>query len=77
MKAFAEFKAIWDSDGRMNPGKVVDPYPVASNLRIGPDLRTARGRPHFSYPEDGGSFSKATRRCVGVGACRQPDSARG
>src|SRR6185312_1236784 len=26
VRAFAEFKAIFDPDGRMNPGKVVDPY---------------------------------------------------
>jgi hypothetical protein len=24
--AFREFKAIWDPDGKMNPGKVADPY---------------------------------------------------
>src|SRR5208337_4250267 len=31
--AFAEFKALWDPDGLMNPGKVVDPYPLDSNVR--------------------------------------------
>jgi Fe-S oxidoreductase len=30
---------------------------------------------HFAYPEDGGSFTRATRRwCVGVGTCRRHDS---
>ncbi|HET7369744.1 MAG TPA: FAD-linked oxidase C-terminal domain-containing protein [Gammaproteobacteria bacterium] len=33
-QAFSEFKAIWDPDGRMNPGKVADPYPLDTNLRI-------------------------------------------
>ena len=27
VQAFREFKGIWDPDGRMNPGKVVDAYP--------------------------------------------------
>ena len=34
-----EFKAIWDPDGQMNPGKVVDPYPLDANLRLGADYR--------------------------------------
>jgi hypothetical protein len=28
MEAFREFKAIWDPDNRMNPGKVIDPVRV-------------------------------------------------
>lgn len=36
---FREFKAIWDPEGTMNPGKVVDPYPITSNMRIGPSYR--------------------------------------
>ena len=33
VEAFREFKALWDPDGLMNPGKVVDPYPLDSNIR--------------------------------------------
>src|SRR6185312_5163920 len=36
VRAFGEFKAIWDPQGKMNPGKVIDPFPITSNLRIGP-----------------------------------------
>src|SRR6266545_2078376 len=32
--AFGEFKAVWDPEGRMNPGKVVDPYRLDENLRL-------------------------------------------
>jgi hypothetical protein len=39
LEAFREFKAIWDLRGRINPGKVVDPHPISSNLRLGPDYR--------------------------------------
>ncbi|MDQ3926034.1 MAG: FAD-binding oxidoreductase, partial [Actinomycetota bacterium] len=35
VEAFREFKAIWDPEGKMNPGKVVDPYPLDTNLRTG------------------------------------------
>jgi FAD/FMN-containing dehydrogenase/Fe-S oxidoreductase len=73
IEAFREFKRIWDPEGRMNPGKLVDPYPIAA------DLRLAGGRPGtavssvFRFPEDGGDFSRAALRCVGVGKCRRPE----
>jgi FAD/FMN-containing dehydrogenase/Fe-S oxidoreductase len=69
--AFREFKAIWDPEGRMNPGKVSDPYPLDTNLRISPTYRTRSAETHFKFPNDGGSFAEATERCFGVGACRQ------
>jgi FAD/FMN-containing dehydrogenase/Fe-S oxidoreductase len=70
VEAFREFKGIWDPDWKMNPGKVVDPYPIVSNLRLGPDYAPPAVRVHFSYEEDGGSFAHAAARCVGVGNCR-------
>ena len=74
MQAFREFKAVWDPEGRMNPGKVVDPYPITSNLRTGPHYRPPKLATHFAYPNDGGDFAHAVQRCVGVGECRRPDS---
>ena len=68
--AFGEFKAAWDPQGRMNPGKVVDPYPITSNLTLQAKPRMSTGRLHFRYPDDGGGFEHATLRCVGVGKCR-------
>jgi FAD/FMN-containing dehydrogenase/Fe-S oxidoreductase len=69
--AFREFKAIWDPDFKMNPGKVVDPYPLDTNLTIDPNYRTRRVTTAFQYPGmDHGSFAAATERCFGVGACR-------
>jgi FAD/FMN-containing dehydrogenase/Fe-S oxidoreductase len=76
MQAFREFKAIWDPDGRMNPGKVIDPFPITSNLRVGPTYQPPEVDHFFAYAEDGGSFTKATRRCVGVGSCRRTDSSK-
>lgn len=77
VQAFREFKAIWDPHGRMNPGKVVDPFPITANLRVGPAYQPPALSPAFAYAEDGGSFARATRRCVGVGACRRTDSDKG
>src|SRR5437588_1734625 len=70
VQAFREFKSIWDPDWKMNPGKVVRPYPITENLRLGPDYSPAPVETHFSYPDDGGSFAHATVRCVGIGNCR-------
>jgi FAD/FMN-containing dehydrogenase/Fe-S oxidoreductase len=70
VRAFREFKAIWDPDGKMNPGKVVDPYPLDTNLRLGTDFAPPLVQTHFSYPEDHGSFAHAAARCVGIGKCR-------
>ncbi len=71
MEAFREFKAIWDPDWKMNPGKLVDAYRVDENLRLGvhydpPELKT-----HFAFLEDHGSFARVSTRCVGVGECRR------
>jgi FAD/FMN-containing dehydrogenase/Fe-S oxidoreductase len=74
LAAFREFKAIWDPENRMNPHKVVDPYPIASNLKLGAGYNPPEPETHFAYPEDGGSFAHAAIRCVGAGKCRSTDS---
>ncbi|MGH6656534.1 MAG: FAD-binding and (Fe-S)-binding domain-containing protein, partial [Actinocrinis sp.] len=77
VEAFRQVKAVFDPRGRMNPGKVVDPYPLDANLRFGPGYQ-----PHartmspsfFAFAEDGGSLQRAAERCVGVGRCRREDT---
>jgi Fe-S oxidoreductase len=54
----------------MNPGKVVEPYRLDENLRLGAGYRPWEPQTHFQYPEDHGSLAHATLRCVGVGKCR-------
>jgi Fe-S oxidoreductase/FAD/FMN-containing dehydrogenase len=71
VQAFREFKTIWDPDGKMNPGKVVEPYRIDENLRLAVKPQLSSAKTHFSFPEDGGSFSQAVERCVGVGKCRR------
>ena len=71
VQAFREFKAIWDPEGMMNPGKVVDAYPITSNLRLGAEYHPPEVETHFKFPDDHGDFAHATLRCVGVGLCRR------
>jgi FAD/FMN-containing dehydrogenase/Fe-S oxidoreductase len=69
--AFREFKRIWDPDGLMNPGKVVDPYGATDHLRR-PGYRPAPVRTFFHLADEGG-MAGAALRCVGVGKCRKTD----
>jgi FAD/FMN-containing dehydrogenase/Fe-S oxidoreductase len=74
VKGFRRFKQLWDPDNKLNPGKVVDPYPPEAFLKLGADYNPAQVETHFHFPDDQGSFEKATQRCVGVGACRKTDA---
>ncbi|MFC4466269.1 FAD-binding and (Fe-S)-binding domain-containing protein [Streptomyces xiangluensis] len=72
VEAFGRLKAVFDPDDRMNPGKVVAPYRLDENLRLGADWAPYDPQDlYFHYPDDGGSFAEAANRCVGVGKCRQ------
>jgi FAD/FMN-containing dehydrogenase/Fe-S oxidoreductase len=73
LEAMREFKRIWDPDWKMNPGKVIDPYRLDENLRLGPEYNPPRPAVKFAYPEDKGDFAHATLRCVGIGKCRVPE----
>jgi FAD/FMN-containing dehydrogenase/Fe-S oxidoreductase len=69
--AFASFKRLWDPEGKMNPGKVVDPNRITDDLRFGSHYRPKALRTYFSFSEDKHDFAYATERCVGVGECRR------
>jgi len=71
MEAFCKFKALWDPDWKMNPGKVVLAKRMDEDLRLGPRHKTWQSETHFKFPHDEGSLAQATLRCVGVGKCRQ------
>jgi FAD/FMN-containing dehydrogenase/Fe-S oxidoreductase len=73
VQAFREFKALWDPEWKMNPGKVVEPYKLDENLRLGADYKPWTPQTHFQFPEDQGSLANATLRCVGVGKCRHDE----
>jgi FAD/FMN-containing dehydrogenase/Fe-S oxidoreductase len=76
LEAFGEFKALFDPGNVFNPGVLVDPVPFDADLRgevSRAHTRETPGSRHlgFAYADDDGDFAKATRRCVGVGACRK------
>ena len=76
MQAFREFKALWDPENGMNPGKMIDPvqvYEAVDNLRLGAGYQTPQVKTWFQYPLDPQGFGESTLRCVGVGACRKED----
>ncbi|MFP3796250.1 FAD-binding and (Fe-S)-binding domain-containing protein [Paraburkholderia sp. SIMBA_027] len=87
MQAFREFKALWDPQGLMNPGKLIDAMPVDENLRMGPQYRQGNVKGMFTYPmaanpasndapvdtlEERG-YGRETERCIGMGKCRSMD----
>ena len=73
VEAFGQFKAIFDPDNRMNPGKLVAPYKLDENLRLGASWAPRDYDTFFHYPDDDGRFENAVMRCVGVGKCRHAD----
>ncbi len=73
VQAFREFKAAWDPDWKMNPGKLIEPYKVDENLRLGAAYSPWEPKTNFKFAEDHGSLSQATLRCVGVGKCRREE----
>src|SRR4051812_10568602 len=73
VSAFRSFKTIWDPAGKMNPGKIVDPYRIDENLRLGASYTPPQPATFFSFANDRRSFAFATTRCVGVGECRRDE----
>jgi len=74
VRAFGQFKEIWDPDGKMNPGKAVNPYRHTDNLKLGAEYNPPHPKTHFAYPQDNGNFAHVTMRCVGAGLCRDTES---
>ncbi|WP_369252384.1 FAD-binding and (Fe-S)-binding domain-containing protein [Streptomyces sp. R41] len=71
---FERAKGIWDPDDLLNPGMLVRPHRLDENLRFAV-LPRKPVDVVFGYPADGGDFSAAVRRCVGVAKCRAPVAA--
>ena len=68
--AFARVKRLFDPDGLLNPGIIVDPVALDADLAPFVPLPLAVGGTAFGYPADSGGFADAVGRCIGVGRCR-------
>ena len=62
MRAFAEFKAVWDPHNRMNPHKLIDAYLPTENLRLGADYNPAQPATSFRFPTT--KARSPRRRCA-------------
>jgi FAD/FMN-containing dehydrogenase/Fe-S oxidoreductase len=74
---FSAVKALFDPDDLLNPGVLVRPQPIDTDLRrpqAKPVLALASG---FAFAHDDGDFTRAVHRCVGVGKCRADSSQAG
>jgi FAD/FMN-containing dehydrogenase/Fe-S oxidoreductase len=73
VQAFREFKSVWDPEWKMNPGKLIEPYKLDENLRLGANYSPWEPDTNFKFLGDHGSLAEATLRCVGVGKCRREE----
>jgi FAD/FMN-containing dehydrogenase/Fe-S oxidoreductase len=73
VQAFREFKSAWDPEWKMNPGKLIEPYKLDENLRLGATYSPWEPKTNFQFAADHGSLAQATLRCVGVGKCRREE----
>ncbi|MGW0970678.1 FAD-binding and (Fe-S)-binding domain-containing protein [Streptomyces sp. NPDC002516] len=76
VRVFERAKDVWDPDALLNPGMLARPRRLDENLRFA----VLPKRPvdvEFGYPADGGDFSAAVRRCVGVAKCRTATASGG
>ncbi len=69
MKAFERFKAAWDVNNKMNPGKLIHANRMDENLRYGPDYRIPVVTTSLHFPKDTGGMGRAAERCIGMGKC--------
>lgn len=75
--AFEAFKDLLDPDDLLNPGVLVRPRPLDADLRRPHARPLPAGHGGFAFEHDGGDFTTAVHRCVGVGKCRADSSAAG
>jgi len=68
---YRALKSVFDPNGLLAPGRIVDGPPVDRDLRFGPDYRAdGAWRPRLSYLAEGG-FELAVERCFGAGLCKK------
>ncbi len=67
---YQKVKQIWDPDGLLNQGVVVDAPAGTENLRYGPDYEVIPLELNLDFSEEHG-FDRAVEMCNGAGICRK------
>jgi FAD/FMN-containing dehydrogenase/Fe-S oxidoreductase len=70
IRAFDSLKTAADPEGRLNPGKVIDPPRMDANLRFGPAYESDPWIPILDFSVQGG-LGGAIEMCNGAGVCRK------
>ncbi|MBA3426426.1 MAG: FAD-binding oxidoreductase, partial [Rubrobacter sp.] len=70
MRAFREVKDLFDPEGILNPGVILDHKPMNEQLRIAPGRTRLPVKTGLDFSDQGG-FAKAIELCNGSGLCRK------
>ncbi len=73
---FAGVKDHFDPENLLNPGILVRPQPIDADLRR-PQAHSLLATSGVAFAHDGGDFTRAVHRCVGIGKCRADSTAAG
>ena len=72
MPVLRKVKELWDPNYVLNPGKIVDPKPINTDLRLPAVSTTAHEAIPTAYNwREEGSFQDALELCNGAGVCRK------
>ncbi|SHK72532.1 FAD-binding and (Fe-S)-binding domain-containing protein [Rhodothermus profundi] len=72
-EVYRQLKRIFDPNGLLNPGRIIDTPPLTENLRMGPTYHTIELIEELDWSVEGG-FARAVEQCNGNGACRKLES---
>lgn len=70
MPLLRQVKEIWDPEYRFNPGKIINPKPIDTDLRFPPTYQKPKVDTVFKWRQTGG-FDSAIELCNGAGVCRK------